>query len=96
MSNGHYEDINSWPYPPIAAKSKHAIELEEIIMSKLKTNRGAAKRFKKTGKGGFKRAQSHLNHILTKKKSKRKRNLGKTLQVADCDTKSVQRMLPYA
>ncbi len=74
----------------------YAIEQEEIIMSKMKTNRGAAKRFKKTGKGGFKRAQSHLNHILTKKKSKRKRNLGKTLQVADCDTKSVQRMLPYA
>jgi large subunit ribosomal protein L35 len=96
VSNGHYGNITSWPYPPIAAKSKHAIELEEIIMSKLKTNRGAAKRFKKTGKGGFKRAQSHLNHILTKKKSKRKRNLGKTLQVADCDTKSVQRMLPYA
>ncbi|MDG2107684.1 MAG: 50S ribosomal protein L35 [Woeseiaceae bacterium] len=65
-------------------------------MSKLKTNRGAAKRFKKTGKGGFKRAQSHLNHILTKKKSKRKRNLGKALQVSDADTKSVRRMLPYA
>ncbi len=65
-------------------------------MSKMKTNRGAAKRFKKTGKGGFKRAQAHLNHILTKKKSKRKRQLGKTLQVAECDTKSVRRMLPYA
>ena len=65
-------------------------------MSKLKTNRGAAKRFKKTGKGGFKRAQSHLNHILTKKKSKRKRNLGKALQVSAADTKSVRRMLPYA
>ena len=65
-------------------------------MSKMKTNRGAAKRFKKTGKGGFKRAQSHLNHILTKKKSKRKRKLGKTLQVAESDVKSVKRMLPYA
>jgi large subunit ribosomal protein L35 len=54
-------------------------------MSKMKTNRGAAKRFRRTGKGGFKRAQSHLNHILTKKKSKRKRLLGTTLQVADCD-----------
>ena len=47
-------------------------------MSKMKTNRGAAKRFRRTGKGGFKRAQSHLNHILTKKKSKRKRKLGKS------------------
>ena len=65
-------------------------------MSKMKTNRGAAKRFKKTGKGGFKRAQSHLNHILTKKKSKRKRHLGKTLQVHDNDVKSVKRLLPYS
>jgi large subunit ribosomal protein L35 len=65
-------------------------------MSKMKTNRGAAKRFKKTGKGGFKRAQAHLNHILTKKKSKRKRQLGKTLQVHDSDVKSVKRMLPYS
>ena len=65
-------------------------------MSKMKTNRGAAKRFKKTGKGGFKRAQSHLNHILTKKKSKRKRHLGATLQVSDADVKSVKRMLPYS
>ena len=41
-------------------------------MPKLKTNRGAAKRFKKTAKGGFKRSQSHLRHILTKKSTKRK------------------------
>ena len=65
-------------------------------MSKMKTNRGAAKRFKKTGKGGFKRAQSHLNHILTKQKSKRKRQLGLTQHVAGSDKKSVQRMLPYS
>ena len=65
-------------------------------MSKMKTNRGAAKRFKKTGKGGFKRAQSHLNHILTKKSSKRKRQLGNTAQVADADVKAVRRMLPFS
>jgi len=65
-------------------------------MPKLKTNRGAAKRFKKTGKGGFKRAQSHLNHILTKKTPKRKRHLGSTLQVADADVKAVRKMLPYS
>ena len=65
-------------------------------MSKMKTNRGAAKRFKKTGKGGFKRAQSHLNHMLTKKKTKRKRQPGLTQQVAGSDKKSVQRMLPYS
>ena len=65
-------------------------------MPKLKTNRGAAKRFRRTGKGGFKRAQSHLNHILTKKSSKRKRQLGTTQQVADGDLKSVNKLLPYA
>ena len=69
---------------------------EETTVSKMKTNRGAAKRFRRTGKGGFKRSQSHLNHILTKKKSKRKRQLGLTLQVAECDVKSVKRMLPYS
>ncbi len=68
----------------------------ELNMSKMKTNRGAAKRFRKTGKGGYKRSQSHLNHILTKKKSKRKRHLGSTEQIADADVKSVRRMLPYS
>lgn len=65
-------------------------------MPKLKTNRGAAKRFKRTGKGGFKRSQSHLRHILTKKSSKRKRQLGGTLQVHSADVALVRRMLPYA
>ena len=65
-------------------------------MPKMKSNSGAAKRFKRTGSGGFKRRQSHLRHILTKKSSKRKRQLGLTLQVADCDKRSVSRMLPYS
>jgi len=63
-------------------------------MPKLKTNRGAAKRFKRTGKGSFKRGQSHLRHILTKKSSKRKRQLGKPAHIADCDVKSVKQLLP--
>ncbi|MEA2080600.1 MAG: 50S ribosomal protein L35, partial [Pseudomonadota bacterium] len=42
-------------------------------MPKMKTNRGAAKRFRRTASGGFKRGQSHHRHILTKKSSKRKR-----------------------
>ena len=45
-------------------------------MPKMKTNRGAAKRFRRTANGGFKRGQSHRRHILTKKSSKRKRQLG--------------------
>jgi large subunit ribosomal protein L35 len=65
-------------------------------MPKMKSNRGAAKRFSRTGKGGFKRGQSHLSHILTKKSSKRKRQLGATLQVASADVKAVRKMLPYA
>lgn len=63
-------------------------------MPKLKTNRGAAKRFRRTGKGRFKRAQSHLNHILTKKSSKRKRQLGSPAHVADSDLGSVKKLLP--
>ncbi len=65
-------------------------------MPKLKTNRGAAKRFKKTAKGGFKRSQSHLRHILTKKSTKRKRHLRADSMIADADVKAVKQMLPYA
>jgi large subunit ribosomal protein L35 len=64
-------------------------------MPKLKTHRGAAKRFKKTGSGGFKCKQSHLRHILTKKSSKRKRQLGSTAHVADVDIPMVRRLLPF-
>ena len=64
-------------------------------MPKMKTNRGAAKRFRAKGNGGFKRGQSHLRHILTKKSSKRKRQLGTTQQVGEQDVKSVRKMLPY-
>ncbi len=64
-------------------------------MPKIKTNRGAAKRFSRTAKGGFKRAQSHRNHILTKKSTKRKRHLRSTLQVASSDVKAVSKMMPY-
>ncbi len=65
-------------------------------MPKLKTNRGAAKRFKRTASGGFKRSQSHLNHILTKKSQKRKRHLRSSLMVDAADAPLVRRMLPYS
>ncbi len=65
-------------------------------MPKLKTNRGAAKRFKRTASGGYKRKQSHLNHILTKKSTKRKRHLRSHLLIADADRQSVRQMLPYS
>jgi large subunit ribosomal protein L35 len=64
-------------------------------MPKMKTNRGAAKRFRKTGSGRFKCKQSHLRHILTKKSSKRKRHLRSTSMIADCDLAQVRSLLPY-
>jgi len=64
-------------------------------MPKIKTNRGAAKRFKRRAGGGFKRAQSHRRHILTKKSTKRKRHLRAMENVAGADTGALARMLPY-
>ena len=65
-------------------------------MPKVKTNRGAAKRFKKTGTGKFKRSSSHMNHILTKKSSKRKRHLRASSIISDGDIKSIKKLLPYS
>jgi len=62
---------------------------------KLKTHRGAAKRFRKTGTGKFKRTHAYTSHILTKKSAKRKRNLRKNALIARADQKKVERMLPY-
>jgi large subunit ribosomal protein L35 len=64
-------------------------------MPKIKTNRGAAKRFKKTGSGRFKCKHSHLRHILTKKSTKRKRHLRSGCMIHDSDVAMVRRMLPY-
>ncbi len=65
-------------------------------MPKMKTNRGAAKRFSRTGSGGFKRGQSHRSHILTKKSTKRKRHLRDDATIAAVDVAMVKRMLPYS
>ncbi len=65
-------------------------------MPKMKSQSGAGKRFKRTASGGFKRKQSHLRHILTKKSSKRKRQLGEKLEVHANDVPQVRRMLPYS
>ena len=64
-------------------------------MPKMKTNRGAAKRFKATGGGRIRRAKACSSHILTKKSTKRKRNLRKSALIAEVDAKAVRRMLPY-
>jgi large subunit ribosomal protein L35 len=64
-------------------------------MPKIKTNRGAAKRFTKTA-GGFKRNQAHRRHILTKKSTKRKRQLRSDAMLHASDVASARRMMPYA
>jgi len=63
---------------------------------KLKTHKGAAKRFKITGTGKVKRRHAFARHILTKKAAGRKRRLGKSAIVSDAEEASVKRMLPYA
>jgi len=65
-------------------------------MPKMKTHRGAAKRFKKTASGKIKRGQAFKSHILTKKASGRKRELDKGAYVSKADHKRVSRMIPYA
>ena len=62
-------------------------------MPKMKTNRGAAKRFKRTAKGGYKYRCANRNHILTKKTTKRKRHLRGMHQISENDVKSIRRML---
>ncbi len=64
-------------------------------MPKIKTNRGAAKRFKTTGSGKIVRNKAFANHILTKKSRKRKRNLRKSTLVSSANLKQVARMIPY-
>ena len=63
-------------------------------MPKMKTHRGAAKRFKRTASGKFKRMRTNKQHILTKKTTKRKRALRKGALVASADEKRLKQMLP--
>ncbi|MCY4508816.1 MAG: 50S ribosomal protein L35 [Acidobacteria bacterium] len=63
-------------------------------MPKMKTHRGAAKRFKTTASGKVVRSQSLKQHILTSKTTKRKRNLRKSALISAADTRRVQRLLP--
>ena len=65
-------------------------------MPKMKTKSGAAKRFKALGGGGVKRTHAFLRHILTKKTTKRKRQLRGTTMLAASDKRQVRAMMPYA
>jgi large subunit ribosomal protein L35 len=63
-------------------------------MPKMKTHRGAAKRFKRTGSGKISRMKSGKRHILTKKSMKRKRHLRKETLISGADQKRMEQMLP--
>ncbi|HRK54428.1 MAG TPA: 50S ribosomal protein L35 [Cyclobacteriaceae bacterium] len=65
-------------------------------MPKLKTKSGAKKRFKITGSGKIKRKKAYMNHILTKKETKQKRNLAQKTTVDKVDEGNIKPMLPYA
>jgi large subunit ribosomal protein L35 len=64
-------------------------------MPKMKTHRGAAKRFRSTASGKFKRNKAYKSHILTKKTTKRKRKLATATLISKADQKKVEVMLPY-
>lgn len=63
-------------------------------MPKMKTHRGAAKRFRRTGSGRIRRNRNYGGHFFIRKSSKRKRNLRKAAYIAPADVKRVERMLP--
>ncbi len=64
-------------------------------MPKMKTNKGAAKRFSKTGTGKIKRNKAFTSHILTSKTTKRKRNLRRSTIMSPGDTRKMRVLIPY-
>ncbi|MDL2235189.1 50S ribosomal protein L35 [Eubacteriales bacterium OttesenSCG-928-K08] len=64
-------------------------------MPKIKTHRGAAKRFSLTKSGKIKRGKAYKSHILTKKSTKRLRGLRQTGYIATCEEKKIREMIPY-
>lgn len=64
-------------------------------MAKMKTHSGAAKRFRLTKSGKVKRAKAYKSHILTKKTTKRKRNLRKPGYLSASDAKNIKQLIPY-
>ena len=75
----------------------HWVKMEKgTAMPKLKTNKGAAKRFGKTKGGKIKRHKAYASHLLTSKSPKRKRSLRKSSIVKAVDSKNIKRLIPYA
>jgi large subunit ribosomal protein L35 len=77
---------------PVRAKT---VPKRKIKMPKLKSNRAAKKRFRKTATGKILRRKAFKSHILTKKTTKRKRKLDTAALICDADHRKVQAMLPY-
>ena len=67
----------------------------ELTMPKMKSNSGAAKRFKRTGSGKIRKNSAFTSHILTTKTTKRKRNLRKSSIMAPSDAKRIKILIPY-
>jgi large subunit ribosomal protein L35 len=89
--SGKSESVASKPPPrPVNLKTAGIFQ-----MPKIKTNRAAAKRFRKTASGKYKCGHANRSHILTKKSTKRKRNLRQGNIVRDEDAGRLDRMLPY-
>jgi large subunit ribosomal protein L35 len=70
------------------------MKLESVTMPKMKTHRGAAKRFKRTGTGKIKRNRAFASHILTKKSPSRKRRLRSSAKVSSADAPMISKLLP--
>ena len=81
LRNARYKDIT--------------IIKEDYTMPKMKTSRAAAKRFKTTGTGKLVRNKAYKSHILTKKSTKRKRNLRKDFVTDATNSKVMKKILPY-
>jgi large subunit ribosomal protein L35 len=80
---------------PATAHASRSNVTDNNPMPKIKTNRAAAKRFRKTASGKYKCGHANKSHILTKKATKRKRNLRQTNHVRPEDAGRLDRMLPY-
>jgi large subunit ribosomal protein L35 len=87
-----------WRHQPTSRKSGEKWGTQSFVeepMPKLKSHKGAAKRFKKTATGKVKRGHAKLRHILTSKETKAKRKMRKAGLVSDGDLAKVLRMIPY-
>jgi large subunit ribosomal protein L35 len=86
--------MTSGSWPPLKVQGS-TVTHEEGEMPKMKTNRGAAKRFSRTGRGKIRRQKAYFSHILTSKSRKRKRHLRKRALISKADAREIRRLIPY-